>query len=173
VVTPDDVARHLQVVRDLAAPGRALAPNAPTATDRNPAWFRDIAGRRITAPARRELHGRLIDEARAAAPEVQSQRRALVLAGPPGAGKSTVLKSLLGDNMSSFLVIDADDFKRALLHQAEADGSYEGWIKPEAVSELEAAGERFFPLELASLVHEESPQLARYFKTSRSRAVRT
>ncbi|MDQ0729085.1 zeta toxin family protein [Microbacterium sp. W4I20] len=56
--------------------------------------------------------------------------------------------------------IDADDFKAALLRQAVADGSYESWIKPSAVRDLEAAGERFYPMEMAALVHEESSELA-------------
>src|SRR5699024_4005932 len=49
---------------------------------------------------------------------------------------------------------------KLLLREALADGSYEVWIKPDAVRDLEAQGERFFPLELAALVHEESSMLA-------------
>ena len=93
-------------------------------------------------------------------PDVEADRRAIVLAGPPGAGKSTVLDEVLVDR-AAFLVIDADEFKRALLEEAVRDGSYESWIKPGEVSDRESAGERFFPLELASLVHEESSRLAK------------
>lgn len=93
-------------------------------------------------------------------PDVAAERHAIVLAGPPGAGKSTVLDEVLVDR-GRYLVIDADEFKRALLHEAVRDGSYESWIKPEEVADLERAGERFFPLELASLVHEESSRLAK------------
>ncbi|RRD45810.1 zeta toxin family protein, partial [Arachnia propionica] len=38
--------------------------------------------------------------------------------------------------------------------------SYESWLKPARVKELETQGERFFPLDLATLVHEESSLLA-------------
>jgi len=85
-----------------------------------------------------------------------------VLAGPPGAGKSTVLRTeVLGADQAAWLTIDADEFKRALLREAIADGSYDAFIKPAQVKQREAAGERFFPLELASLVHEESSMLAK------------
>lgn len=96
-----------------------------------------------------------------AAPDVQQESRALILAGPPGAGKGSIKQTVLGDEMPKFLNIDADDFKRLLLAEAKTDGSYETWIVPDAVRQLEDAGERFFPLELASLVHEESSYLAK------------
>ena len=84
-----------------------------------------------------------------------------MLAGPPGAGKSTVLADVLGERRGKYLVIDADEFKRSLLREAQTDGSYEQWLMPAAIREREAQGERFFPLELASLVHEESSHLAK------------
>jgi hypothetical protein len=58
-------------------------------------------------------------------------------------------------------VIDADEFKRSLLREAFMDGSYDEWLVPAAIREHEAEGERFHPLELASLVHEESSYLAK------------
>lgn len=153
----DAVARHMETVRELSKPGQALAPNAATATTNNPAWWVDG----VATPSRQRLHTRLIQEARETAPDVERQRRAIVLAGPPGAGKSTVLDDVLGEHRGAYLVVDADEFKRSLLREAQADGSYEQWLMPEAVREREARGERFFPLELASLVHEESSLLAK------------
>lgn len=150
------VERHLDTVRALSKPGRALATDAATATVKNPAWW--AAG--SPTPERDALHRELLGEARVAAPAVEQGRVAVVLAGPPGAGKSTVLHELLGDEREKYLVVDADEFKRALLERAHRDGSYEGWLVPDEVRELEAAGERFYPLELASLVHEESSYLA-------------
>jgi hypothetical protein len=41
------------------------------------------------------------------------------------------------------------------------DGSYQSFLKPQEVRDLEAQGERFFPRDLASLVREESSLLAR------------
>lgn len=153
----DAVARHMDTVRELSKPGQALAPNAATATTNNPAWWIDGE----VTPSRRRLHTRLLEEARDAAPDVELQRRAIVLAGPPGAGKSTVLADVLGERRGKYLVIDADEFKRSLLREAQADGSYDQWLVPDAIREREAQGERFYPLELASLVHEESSYLAK------------
>jgi hypothetical protein len=84
--------------------------------------------------------------------------RALVFAGPPGAGKGWVQANEF--DLSGFVVIDPDEFKALLLREAIRDGSYESWIKPAAVKDLGAQGERFAPMELAALVHEESSILA-------------
>ncbi|MGA5647482.1 zeta toxin family protein [Microbacterium sp. NPDC088796] len=147
----------MDTVRELSKPGQALSKDAPTATTNNPAWW--VGGEPTLA--RDLLHERLIDEARAAAPDVEQQYRAIVLAGPPGAGKSTVLADVLGEHRGKYLVIDADEFKRSLLREAQQDGSYDTWLMPDAIREREAQGERFYPLELASLVHEESSYLAK------------
>lgn len=158
---------HMQRITDLSRPGQPLAPSAPTATINNPEWFGRLPGRQAASPTpdRLELHKSLITQVRNSAPDVEQDRMAVVLAGPPGAGKSTVRKSVLGDDDQKYLVIDADDFKAALLDQARKDGSYEDWIKPDAVKELEAnTGETFYPMELASLVHEESSMLAKQLR---------
>ncbi len=168
MVDPVGFDEHCRVVRRLYQVGQALAPGAATATVHNPAWFVSFGGRSFPTEERKKLHDRLISEAKDNAPGVAQQRLAIVLAGPPGAGKSTFLDSIVQESRSEFLVVDADDFKRALLRQAVRDGSYESWIKPDVVRELEGAGEVFFPLELASLVHEESSALA---KRLRSEAV--
>ncbi|MEV8249441.1 zeta toxin family protein [Microbacterium sp. NPDC076768] len=147
----------MDTVRELSKPGQALSKDAATATTNNPSWW--VGGEPTLT--RDLLHERLIDEARAAAPDVEQQCRAIVLAGPPGAGKSTVLADVLGEHRGKYLVIDADEFKRSLLREAEADGSYDQWLMPDAIREREAQGERFYPLELASLVHEESSYLAK------------
>jgi chloramphenicol 3-O-phosphotransferase len=96
-----------------------------------------------------------------AQPAAKTERRAIVLAGPPGAGKSTTLGKVLGDDRDNWLVIDPDEFKKMLLNEAVRDGTYESIIKPQAVRDLEADGQRFYPLELASLVHEESTAIAK------------
>lgn len=88
----------------------------------------------------------------------------IVLAGPPGAGKGFVQGNVLGLDKDAWLVVDADRFKEKLLREALADGSYETFLKPDAVREREEAGEPFFPLELAALVHEESSHLARVLR---------
>ncbi len=154
----DAVAAHRETVRAFARPGGPLAAESPNVTMNNPAWFRPSSG--ITAE-RTALHDRLIAEYREQHAQARHDQRAIVLAGPPGAGKSTVLRTeVLGADQAAWLTIDADEFKRALLREAIADGSYDAFIKPAQVKGREAAGERFFPLELASLVHEESSMLA-------------
>ena len=155
-----EIARHRNAVIALAKPGGALAANALTATTKNPEWFRVVAGTLRPTPLRAQLHDRLVAEQRSAVPNVVTDRRAIILAGPPGAGKGTQLEKMLGDRVDQYLVVDADRFKNALLREALRDGSYDTWLKPPAIRELEDAGERFFPLELASLVHEKSSMLA-------------
>lgn len=57
--------------------------------------------------------------------------------------------------------VNPDDFKDELLVTALADGSYDSYLVPDEVRGLEAAGEKFYPRELAALVHNESSILAR------------
>lgn len=155
---------HIDRITELSRPGAALAADAPTATVNNAAWFRSVPGDSVRTPRaqRHALHDRFVQAARDQTPGVQQNKQAIVLAGPPGAGKSTVLSQILGDDQGSYLVIDADKFKVFLLEHAQRDGSYEGSIKPVAVKELERdEGYHFYPLELASLVHEESSMLAK------------
>lgn len=161
----DELVAHRETVRELMSPGRPLAIDSPHRTDAQPRWF-NARGERTAE--RRTLHDRLLAEFRAEKPDVAADRQAIVLAGPPGAGKSTVKNAVLGEDESTWLSIDPDHFKGLLLDAAIADGSYEAVIKPDEIKELEAAGQPFAPLELASLVHEESSILA---KEARSRAV--
>ncbi|QZN87739.1 zeta toxin family protein [Cellulomonas sp. C5510] len=160
---PDDLAvsRHRDLVRELSRPGGPLAADGPNATVNNPAWFRTPNQPR---GARGELHDRLVDAHRERFADVLADKQAIVLAGPPGAGKSTVQRAILGDRAGEWLVVDADEFKHALLRTALEDGSYRNFLVPDRVRELEADGERFAPLELASLVHEESSLLARQLR---------
>lgn len=150
-------AAHIESVREQSLPGRCLGPDAPTQSVRNPAWFRTVRGRFEPTAARRALHRELRAEVLADVPNVLAERKAIVLAGPPGAGKSEAKNQLLSpDERETYLTVDPDVFKAKLLGRAAADGTYETWIKPAEVKQLESQGERFFPMELASLVHEES-----------------
>lgn len=155
-MTPEDATRHIALIRELSRPGGPVTKDAPTASINNPDWRIDGE----LTPQRRRLFEQLLEDTAARYPDALSEKKALVLAGPPGAGKGSVADRVLGAAKSSFVNVDADEFKAALLRQAIADGSYESWIKPPAVRELEAAGERFFPMEMAALVHEESAELA-------------
>ncbi len=159
-MTPDRTDAHRLLIERLSADGGPLSKDTPTATVKNPAWFIERNGELQQRASRLALHDRLCQEMREESPGVRADRRAIVLAGPPGAGKGTTLRQERADVLSSYLVIDADDFKKKLLTEAMRDGTYESSIKPQAIKDLEAGGEQFFPLELASLVHEESSLLA-------------
>lgn len=151
------VADHIESVRALSKPGEALAPDAPTATVNNPDWWRDGE----PTPSRRRLHDTLIDRVRSESPGVGQFSHAVILAGPPGAGKGKVLEQVLKHERATHLVIDPDRFKQLLLEVALRDGSYNDWILPDEIRKRTTAGEKFFPMELAALVHEESSHLAK------------
>jgi chloramphenicol 3-O-phosphotransferase len=173
--TPDPAAvqAHRDSLTRLSGPDGPLRAGASTATTSNPAWFRTVGGRPQPKAARLRTHADILDAFRQERPDVAAGRRAVVLAGPPGAGKSTVLPSILratGIPEQQWRTIDADSFKDRLLDQALHDGSYEQFVVPSEVRDLQAGGERFYPLELASLVHEESSLLARQARVDAIRA---
>ena len=164
------IAQHRATIRALSQDGGPLSTTSRHSTLFNPDWFVRVGGQALPRNSRRELHDRLVSEYLERYPNVKQDRRAIVLAGPPGAGKSTTLRDeILVESPDEWLVIDADEFKRLLLAEAISDGSYESFLKPIEIADLESAGEQFFPLELASLVHEESAVLAQRL---RDRAVR-
>lgn len=142
----------------MSRPGGPLAVDAPTATVKNPEWFRRGARVRVS-PARQIVHRDIRERVLDSFSDVPQERRAIVLAGPPGAGKSYKSRQILGGE--KWAVIDPDEFKLALLRQALNDGSFHAWIKPPEIAAREEAGEWFAPLEHASLVHEESSLLAK------------
>jgi predicted ABC-type ATPase len=157
-------AAHAAHLERLCADGGPLTAESPHATTNNPAWFTQADGQFAPKAGRAELHRRLLAEARDRFPHVGRDREAIVLAGPPGAGKSSAQSDLIaatGRPAEQFRVVNADDFKDDLLEQAMKDGSYRSHLMPPEVEQAEAAGERFYPRELASLVHEESSLLAK------------
>lgn len=154
---------HAARLQALSRPGGPLSPDSPHATINNPAWFVRRHGRPIALPARRALHDRLLTAWRAAALGAASERRAIVLAGPPGAGKTSALRELLAQartELGDWRVVNSDDFKDLLLQAALEDGSYAELVPP-AIENLQTAGERFWPRELAALVHDEAGILVR------------
>lgn len=56
-------------------------------------------GPRKSKLQRRELHERLKEEYRGQWPHAQKQRHAMILAGAPGVGKSTLRTELLGGGL--------------------------------------------------------------------------
>lgn len=149
-------AQHTENLRHFSQRGGVLDTRAETATTNNPDWFMPPSGggKPIATPAREDLHETIIKEIWAQNPDVAYEKKAFVMAGPPGAGKSSI------PTPKGYLAIDSDDIKAHLLRHARADGSLENWIKPQAVKDLEAAGERWDPMELSPLVHDEAGIIA-------------
>lgn len=151
-----EIDRHIDRVRELTRRGGPLDPRAATASIHNPAWFHDPQTPRA---ARADVHSHHVEK-RLATARPEEHRHAIVLSGPPGAGKSTLRDEQLRDDAAGHVLIDPDEIKTVLLRQADRDGSLEEFLKPPADHELEVRGERFFPLELSALVHMEAVRVA-------------
>ncbi|WP_139738584.1 zeta toxin family protein [Actinomyces wuliandei] len=155
---PAELAARAGLLRELSREGGPLSPDAPGATVRNPEWFRQVPGGDfVPRPGRRELHRRLLAQFYEEHGRGDTGRQAVVLAGPPGAGKGVVRSQVLEEAGQRFTVVDPDEFKVLLVRAAVEDGSIEAMMPAEAVGR----GVRLAPMELAALVHEESPYLAR------------
>lgn len=162
MTTEEQAAVHRAHLERLGVDGGPLTAHSRYATSQNPQWFNVRRGAPLEV--RRQLHAQILGRFTDARPEVRRDRKAIVLAGPPGAGKSMAQEALITQTRTRpehWLVINADDFKDELLEQALADGSYDSYLVPDDVRELEAAGERFYPRELAALVHNESSILSK------------
>lgn len=162
MTTDEQAAAHRAILERLGADGGPLTADSQYATSQNPEWF--SVKREEWRPARRLLHTEILARFAESNSEVRKDKRAIVLAGPPGAGKSTAQDALIKETRTQpehWLAINADDFKDELLEHARADGSYDSHLVPAEVRELESAGEKFYPRELASLVHNESSNLAK------------
>jgi chloramphenicol 3-O-phosphotransferase len=162
VTTEDQAAAHRATLERLGADGGPLTAQSKTATTQNSEWFNVRRGE--PRQERRRLYDEILERFIQSRPEIRRDKKAIVLAGPPGAGKSTAQAALIQTTRTKpehWLSINADDFKDELLRQVRRDGSYDGYLVPEEVRALEAAGEKFYPRELAALVHTESSILAK------------
>jgi hypothetical protein len=162
VSTEDQVAAHRANLERLSENGGPLTAKSRNATSQNRDWFN--VRREEPRQERRRLHNEIVARFIESRPEVRRDKKAIVLAGPPGVGKSTAQDALIqvtGTQKEHWLPINADDFKDKLLQRALQDGSYERYLVPREVRTLEEAGEKFYPRELAALVHEESSILAK------------
>lgn len=151
------VERHHAALRVVAADAD-MSPTGPYATVSDPTKFVRLGSRYLPLPERARLHDELIAEALVGrAPE--HERRAVVMAGPPGAGKGYVQETQLG-GAPGYLVVDADMFKEALVSHELRSGALDA-MTPPVMRRYAEEGERFAPFEYASLVHEESSLLAK------------
>jgi predicted ABC-type ATPase len=150
----DELDTRRQRLESLSAAGGPLASRSPEATVSNPEWY-GADGR--PTPARVELHQRLVDEYRAEAPNVPAGRQAVVIVGPPGAGKSGVRDDIMrdtGTGPDQWRHIDPDAFRDRLADTMNRDGSIARVVPPEA------AALRPAPRELSSQLFVESAKLA-------------
>lgn len=156
----DDAAieRHIAAVRELSKTGGPLSTGAPTVSTANPHWW-DSLGPTLD---REDLHKEIFDATVEKFADAGHDKLALVMAGPPGAGKSYRAGKILGDDAKNYAWVDPDQFKAELLNAAMADGSIDSWFKRGALAQYESDhGDHFFPMELAALVHNESSLLAK------------
>lgn len=108
----------------------------------------------LYAADRLRFHYRLVDEVRAQqSASSGGSMTAVVTAGPPGAGKSTVLDG--ASSMAGFRHVDADSFKDALLGDAQQRGLLQRWTATSL-----SDGRPVAPRELAGFVHAESTAVA-------------
>lgn len=139
-------------LESLSLPGGPLNINAPNATVMVKAHFRTVAGEWVPTAAHRRVHTALLARWRTDTPALQQERKAALFAGPPAAGKSTLMGAP-GSHLAEHRRIDADDFKTLLLEAAVLDGSILTLL-PETLRDNRTG--RFHPFELSALVHHES-----------------
>lgn len=144
--SPDQRADVAHQFTTLSAPGAVLHRDSDESTHhRYP----------ITDTARARFHNRTIDWYLSLQDPPRDGRSAIVSAGPPGAGKTTMLKKQI-TGIGDYRFIDADVIKDHLIEQALTDGIYDHLLSGAPLAD----GHRVAPRELSALVHDESVGLA-------------
>lgn len=138
-----------------------MNPRGAYSTIRQAEYFTQ-SGARPRANAEREmLHKQwmqdVLDESSKRG-EIKSEGKAIVMAGPPGAGKGAVQRDRL-NNVPGYVQCDPDMFKEKIIEHELESGNLDR-LKTPLVKELEAQGHKFAPMEFAALVHEESSMLS-------------
>ncbi|PQM45002.1 hypothetical protein C1Y40_04841 [Mycobacterium talmoniae] len=100
------------------------------------------------------LHKRIVDRYLARDNPRRDGLSAIITAGAPGSGKSSMLRARVAD-LDDYRIVDADVIKDDLIEQALDDGIYD-----QLLAEVLADGYPLAPRELAALVHLESVKLA-------------
>ncbi|MBP1054937.1 hypothetical protein J6397_33035 [Rhodococcus qingshengii] len=104
---------------------------------------------RINDPARSKFHRQLFSDYLDRHEGPKEEGSAIISAGVPGAGKSTMLGRYV-DGLSEYRLLDADIVKVPLIERALADGIYD-----DLLSRRLDDGYPIAPMELAALVHRE------------------
>jgi len=154
-VSTDEFEDRRAFLSSLSIPGGPLTIDAPHATINARRYFRRIDGEPVPTRPRLRLHERILADWRASRTLVRRDRVSILMAGPPGAGKSTAQTHLVGEHPQGWRHLDADEFKLRLLAAADADGSLQQLL-PEELRAKPGQSSRFYPNELSALVHIES-----------------
>jgi hypothetical protein len=166
----EQASQHYEVLREVMA-DKAMRPDSKYATISRPEYFRQVHGRYIATPERGKLHKQwikeVIDQATQKGP-IGTDRKAIVMAGPPGAGKGTVQRTEFQD-FPGYVQCDPDAFKEKIIEHELRSGRLNE-LKTPKMLELEARGHKFAPMELAALVHEESSILSKQIQQDLQRA---
>lgn len=148
--------RHAALLRTLSQPGGALSTTAPQSTLRNRAYF---TSRGKAKAERLALHDTIAHDVLKG---VGNQYLAIMVVGPPGAGKSTARQQALSTYPDhTFAVLDNDNLKVKLLQASLDAGTFKDDFYTPEIHRLESAGHIFHPLEFASLVHNEAAKIMR------------
>ncbi|MCA4135644.1 hypothetical protein [Arthrobacter sp. M4] len=108
MTTEERAAVHRAYLEALGADDGPLTARSRHATSQNPEWFNVRRGE--PRLGRRQLHAEMLARFTDAHPEVRRDRKAIVLAGPPGAGKSTAQNAFIRETRTQpghWLVINS------------------------------------------------------------------
>lgn len=156
MLTPDEIEHRRAFLASLSTADGPLHPDAAYASVNNRRWFRTIDGVLTPTARRAQLHERILEQWRVANPHVVTELSAILLAGPPGAGKSSTHERLFhGHDQRQWRELDADVFKRYLLEAVVEEGTLQELLPPDLRVDPGQTS-RFYPFELSALVHHES-----------------
>lgn len=156
----ESIERHYAALRQVLA-DPDMNPRGAYSTIRQGQYFIQSGSRPRATSERELLHKKWMQEViedSAKRGEIKHEGKAIVMAGPPGAGKGTVQRERLND-VPGYVQCDPDIFKEKII-QHELDSGNLDRLKTPLVKELEAQGHKFAPMEFAALVHEESSMLS-------------
>jgi predicted ABC-type ATPase len=131
-----EYSKHLRDVRQVLD-GAAAKP---------PLWTEHTVDGKgeVWTPERNRIHGEIVAEAYKNSGDVPPRREAIIAGGLGGAGKTTVLEKYAGVDLSRYVVINPDNFKKELAERG-------------LVAELPGLS----PMESTTFYHEESSDIAR------------
>ncbi|RVW04424.1 hypothetical protein EF834_04895 [Rhodococcus spongiicola] len=163
MTTPEEIESRQELLAALSEPGGPLQADSPHATIRNPRYYQKdqkVGGAAVPLPERRALHLEIRAAWRAEYPNVRTEQSSVLLAGPPGAGKSSIIRnSIFADrDPSHWRLLDADVFKDALLSAEVEAGTWQEMLPPEYRT-VPPEKPLFHPNELSALVRHESTDL--------------